>query len=296
MEEHIKKANTLIEAIPYIKFFRGSTVVIKYGGSASMDKDLRRLMMKDITLFKLLGIQIVLVHGGGPDIDENLKKLNKTSKFVDGLRITDRETMEIVEMTLSGKKNKELVNDIQANGILAVGISGKDGMTLRVKKKFINGLDIGFVGEIISVDTALINCLLENGFVPVISPIGVDDKGNTYNINADYAAVSIASALSAQKLIFITDVRGVMKDIKNPNSLISSMNIREAEDAIEKKIISGGMIPKVKSCIEAIKNGVERVHIIDAGIKHSMILEIFTQEGIGTMFTKEEENNEYYEQ
>ena len=286
MEKHINKAKTLIEAIPYIQSFRGKTVVVKYGGSAMVDERIKELMTKDIALLKLLGIEIVLVHGGGPFINENLKKLNKQAEFKEGLRVTDEETMEIVEMVLSGKINKEIVNDIQKNGVQSVGISGKDGMTLKAKKLLVNGLDIGFVGEIESVDTKLIDCLLGCGFIPVVAPIGRDDEGNTYNVNADYAAVSIAEALNAQKLVFITDVKGVMKDVNNPESLITQMNVKEARENIENGIISGGMIPKVECCIEAVERGVETVHIIDGRVEHSMLLEIFTQEGIGTMFKK----------
>ena len=284
MEQHINKAKTLIEAIPYIKSFRGKTVVVKYGGSAMVDERIKELMMKDIALLKLLGIEIVLVHGGGPFINENLQRLNKQPEFIEGLRVTDEETMEIVEMVLSGKINKEIVNDIQKNGIPSVGISGKDGMTLKARKLLANGVDIGFVGEIESVDTKVIECLLGCGMLPVVAPVGRDEEGNTYNVNADYAAVAIASALNAQKLVFITDVKGVMKDINDTDSLITLMNISEARENIEKGIISGGMIPKVECCIDAVESGVKTVHIIDGRVEHSMLLEIFTQEGIGTMF------------
>ncbi|WP_041701735.1 acetylglutamate kinase [Gottschalkia acidurici] len=284
MEQHINKAKTLIEAIPYIKSFRGKTVVIKYGGSAMVDERIKELMMKDIALLKLLGIEIVLVHGGGPFINENLQRLNKQPEFKEGLRVTDEETMEIVEMVLSGKINKEIVNDIQKNGIPSVGISGKDGMTLKARKLLANGVDIGFVGEIESVDTKVIECLLGCGMLPVIAPVGRDEEGNSYNVNADYAAVAIASALNAQKLVFITDVKGVMKDVNDPSSLITLMNIKEARENIEKGIISGGMIPKVECCVDAVESGVKTVHIIDGRVEHSMLLEIFTQEGIGTMF------------
>ena len=286
MKQHIDKAKTLIEAIPYIKSFTGKTVVIKYGGSAMVDERIRELMMKDIAVLKLLGIEIVLVHGGGPFINENLKKFNKQPEFKEGLRVTDKETMEVVEMVLSGKINKEIVNDIQKVGVRAVGISGKDGMTLKAKKIMNNGLDLGFVGEIEEVDTKLIDSLISSDFLPVIAPVGRDEEGNTYNINADYAAVAIASALNAQKLVFVTDVAGVMADIDDPNSLIKQMNVKEAYANIENGIISGGMIPKVECCIDAVENGVKTVHIIDGRVEHSMLLEIFTQQGIGTMFKK----------
>ncbi len=286
MKQHIDKAKTLIEAIPYIKSFTGKKVVIKYGGSAMVDTRIRDLMMKDIAVLKLLGIEIVLVHGGGPFINEYLKKFNKQPEFKEGLRVTDAETMDVVEMVLSGKINKEIVNDIQKAGIPAVGISGKDGLTLKAKKLISNGLDLGFVGDIEKVDTKLIDTLLDADFLPVIAPVGRDEEGNTYNINADYAAVAIASALSAQKLVFVTDVAGVMEDVDDPNSLIKQMTVDQAKENIENGIISGGMIPKVECCIDAVEQGVNTVHIIDGRVEHSMLLEIFTQEGIGTMFKK----------
>lgn len=286
MKRHIDKAKILIEAIPYIKSFTGKTVVIKYGGSAMVNEKIRELMMKDIAFLKLLGIQIVLVHGGGPFINESLKKFNKEPEFKEGLRVTDTETMEVVEMVLSGKINKEIVNDIQKVGIKSVGISGKDAMTLKAKKLMTNGLDLGFVGEIEEVDTSLIDSLISSDFLPVIAPVGRDEEGNTYNINADYAAVAIASALNSQKLVFVTDVSGVMADVDDSNSLITQMNVREARENIKSGVISGGMIPKVECCIDAVENGVETVHIIDGRVEHSLLLEIFTQEGIGTMFKK----------
>lgn len=286
MNKDIEKANILIEAIPYIKKFSGETFVIKYGGSAMIDKNVRDLLIRDIILFKLLGIEIVIVHGGGPFINENLDKLNKSTEFIDGLRVTDRETMDIVQMVLSGKVNKEIVDCIQQNGVKSVGVSGKDGDMINVKKKEIENGDLGFVGEIVSINTNLINILLDNEFIPVISPIGKDDKGQTYNINGDYVATEIASSLSAQKLIYITDVMGVMKDTDDEDSLISFMDLKTARENINNKVISGGMIPKVECCIQAVENGTKQVHIIDGGMKHSLILEIFTEEGIGTMFIR----------
>lgn len=286
MKQSIDKAEVLIEVIPYIRSFTGKTVVIKYGGSAMVDKKIKELIMEDIAVLKLLGIQVVLVHGGGPFINESLKKFNKEAEFKEGLRVTDKETMEVVEMVLSGKINKEIVNDIQKIGVQSVGISGKDGMTLKAKKLITNGLDLGFVGEIESVDTKLIDSLIASDFLPVIAPVGRDEDGNTYNINADYAAVAIASALNAQKLVFVTDVAGVMKDVDNPESLIKQMTVSEARENIENGIISGGMIPKVECCIDAVERGVKTVHIIDGRVEHSMLLEIFTQEGVGTMFKK----------
>lgn len=284
MEQHINKAKVLIEAIPYIQSFRGKTVVVKYGGSAMVDSKIKEMMMQDIALFKLIGVNIVLVHGGGPFINNMLDRMSIEPKFIEGLRVTDSDTMEVVEMVLSGKINKEIVNDIQKLGLKATGISGKDGMTLRAEKLMKNGLDLGYVGSIVDVDTGLIDSLLDSGQIPVVAPVGRDSEGNTYNINADYAAVSIAAALKAQKLVFVTDVRGVMEDVENPDSLISLMSVEQAKDKIEEGIISGGMIPKVECCIDAVESGVETVHIIDGRVEHSMLLEIFTQDGIGTMF------------
>lgn len=286
MGNNIDRVNSLIEAIPYIKQFTGKKVVIKYGGSAMINFRIRKLMMNDIAVLKLLGIEVVLVHGGGPFINEYLEKFNKEPEFKEGLRVTDAETMGIVEMVLSGKLNKEIVNDVQKAGIKAVGISGKDAMTFTTKKLMPHGLDLGFVGEIESVDTKLIDSLLASNFLPVIAPIGRDEEGHTYNINADYAAVGLASALSAEKLVFVTDVPGVMKDVDDPDSLIKQMTVDQAKENIENGSISGGMIPKVECCIDAVERGVKRVHIIDGRVEHSMLLEIFTQEGIGTMFKK----------
>lgn len=284
MEQHINKAKILIEAIPYIKSFRGQTVVVKYGGSAMVNSKIKEMMMQDIALLKLIGVNIVLVHGGGPFINKMLDRMNIEPNFIEGLRVTDEDTMEVVEMVLSGKINKEIVNDIQKLGLKATGISGKDGMTLRAEKLMKNGIDLGYVGSIVEVDTGLIELLIEAGQIPVVAPVGRDREGNTYNINADYAAVSIASALKAQKLLFVTDVRGVMEDVEKPESLISLMSIEQAKEKIEDGIISGGMIPKVECCIDAVESGVETVHIIDGRVEHSMLLEIFTQDGIGTMF------------
>lgn len=287
MEEKINKAKVLVEAIPYIQKFRGKTVVVKYGGSAMIDENIKKMMIEDIALFRLIGINVVLVHGGGPFINETLDRMNKVPEFKNGLRVTDSETMEIVEMVLSGKVNKSIVNDIQKLGLKAVGVSGKDGMTLKAEKLMKDNVDLGYVGRITDVDPGLINGLVNAGVIPVIAPIGRDEEGNTYNVNADYAAVAIASELNALKLVFVTDVRGVMRDIDDPNSLISYMNIEQAKENIENGIIYGGMIPKVECCISAVEDGVKTVHIIDGNLDHSMLLEIFTQDGIGTMFGRE---------
>lgn len=286
MDKVLEKANILIEAIPYIKKFTGKTFVIKYGGSAMVNEEEKKLLIKDIVLFKLLGIDIVIVHGGGPYIKETLDRLGKEGTFIDGLRVTDAETMEIVEMVLSGTVNKELSNSIQKNGIPSVGISGKDGNLLRAKKIEIENGDLGFVGDIESVDPSIIKTLLEQGFIPVISPVAKDANFETYNINADYAAVEIAGSLHAEKLIFVTDILGVMRDVDDEDSLIHYMNIEEARKNIEDGIITGGMIPKVECCIDAVERGTKQVHIVNGKLPHSMILEMFTKDGIGTMFIK----------
>ncbi|MDD3014749.1 MAG: acetylglutamate kinase [Candidatus Gastranaerophilales bacterium] len=283
MEKYIEKAKVLIEALPYIKDFYGKTLVIKYGGSAMLDENIRETVIQDIVLMKLIGINVVIVHGGGPEINKMLKQLGKESEFINGLRVTDEETMEVVQMVLAGKINKDIVGYIQSNGLKAVGICGKDGNLLQAQKKLIDGNDVGFLGEIVNVDTSLIETLIEKDFIPVISPIGTDDNKNSYNINADYAAASIAGALKAQKLIFLTDIEGVLKDIDDKSSLISSLKVSEVPGLIENKVISGGMIPKVDCCVEAIKKGVKAVHILDGRTEHSLLLEIFTQKGIGTI-------------
>jgi len=283
MQKSIEKAKILIEALPYIKKFTGKTVVIKYGGSAMIDDELKKTVLQDIILMKLVGISPVVVHGGGPEINKTLKQLDIQPEFIAGLRVTDEQTMEIVEMVLSGKVNKEIVMHIQNQGFNAAGISGKDGRTLTARKKLVDGHDVGFVGEVCEVNTDLINVLIQNDFIPVIAPTGMDEEGNTYNINADYAAAAIAGALEAEKLVFMTDISGVMKDIKDNNSIITGMTVSEAKNLIDKGIISGGMIPKVECCVESVEKGVKTVHILDGRVEHSLLLEIFTDTGIGTM-------------
>jgi acetylglutamate kinase len=283
MEKYIEKAKVLIEALPYIKDFYGKTLVIKYGGSAMLDEKISETIIQDIVLMKFIGINVVIVHGGGPEINKMLKQLGKEPEFVKGLRVTDEETMDVVQMVLAGKINKDIVGYIQSHGLKAVGICGKDGNLLQAQKKLIDGNDVGYLGEIVSVDTSLIETLIQNDFIPVISPIGIDNDSNSYNINADYAAASIAGALKAQKLIFLTDIEGVLKDVNDKSSLISSLKVSEVKQLIENKTISGGMIPKVDCCVEAIKKGVKSVHILDGRIEHSLLLEIFTQKGIGTI-------------
>lgn len=284
--EYIEKAEVLIEALPYIKKFYNKIVVIKYGGSALINPDIKKTIVKDIALMKLVGMKPVIVHGGGPDINSFLKKLDIKSEFVNGLRVTDNETMEVVEMVLCGKLNKSIVTDIELQGVKAVGISGKDGGILKAEKILDSDVDYGFVGNVKSVDVSLINSLIDNDFIPVIAPIGKDDFGNTYNINADYVAVSIAGALKSEKLVFLTDVQGIMKDVNNPNSIISFINVDDIENLINNGVISGGMIPKIQCCMKGVFLGVNNVHILDGRVEHSLLLEIFTKKGIGTMISK----------
>ncbi|HHU89353.1 MAG: acetylglutamate kinase [Sphaerochaetaceae bacterium] len=286
MKREIEKARVLIEALPYIQRFAGSIVVVKYGGSAMSDTEIKNSTMKDIAMMKMIGMRPVVIHGGGPSISEMMERLGKKSSFVDGLRVTDSETAMIAEMVLSGTISKDLVLSLQRQGIDAVGINGKDGQTLLARKKLVDGKDIGFVGEVVKVKTALLNSLIEQDFIPVISPIGTDWEGNTYNINADYAASAIAGALNAQKLVFLTDVEGILKDVNDSESRFSQLSLSEAEAYIADGTITGGMIPKTECCIEGIKRGVQSVHILDGRIPHALLLEIFTNEGIGTMLTK----------
>lgn len=283
MKEIIQKAEVLTEALPYIKEFNGITVVIKYGGSALVNEEIKKTLIKDIALMKYVGFKPVVVHGGGKDINKMLEKVGKKSEFKNGLRVTDEETMDIVQMVLAGKLNKEIVSSICKQGTKAVGICGKDADFLKVKKAMPNGEDIGLVGEITEVDTTLIKTLIDNDFVPVISPIGTDENGQSYNINADYAAVAVAGALSAEKLVFITDVPGVLEDVDDLKSVIPVINVRDVKKMIDNGIISGGMIPKVDCCVAGVEAGVQNVHILDGRIEHCLILEIFTKKGIGTL-------------
>ncbi|HOE90157.1 MAG TPA: acetylglutamate kinase [Sphaerochaeta sp.] len=286
--QEILKAETLIEAIPYIRRFAGAIAVVKYGGSAMVNAELKKAVIEDIAMLKYIGLKPVVVHGGGAEISSLLARLGKESVFIDGLRVTDEETASVAEMVLSGSIGKSLVDNLEQVGIKAVGISGKDGRTfLCEKKKDEKGRDLGFVGEIKKVDTTLVDSLLKSNFVPVLSPVGVDTEGNTYNINADYAASAIAGALSAQKLIFLTDVEGILKDKDDPSSIIRTLTHGEAVSYIEQGIIKGGMIPKVQCCLDGLEKGVESVHVLDGRLPHAILLEIFTTRGIGTMVTKE---------
>ena len=286
MKSIINKAEILTEALPYIKKFSGITVVIKYGGAALVNEEIKSTIIKDIALMKFVGFKPVVVHGGGKDINKALERVGIEPQFKDGLRVTDEETMEVVQEVLVGKVNKSLVTELCLQGINAVGVCGKDSGFMKVKKATPNGLDLGLVGEVTEVDTTLINTLLDNDFVPVISTVGVDEEGNSYNVNADYAAVAVAGALNAEKLVFITDVAGVMRDVNDPNSVISTTNTAEINELIVDGTIAGGMIPKVQCCLAGVNAGVKNVHILDGRIAHCLILEIFTNKGIGTLIDK----------
>ncbi len=284
IETMIKKADILIEALPYIRRLYKKRIVIKYGGNAMVNEDLKKSVMDDITLLKYVGLNPIIVHGGGPDITAALKTYNIESEFINGLRVTDKDTVDIAQMVLVGKTNKDIVSKLNHAGGKAIGLCGLDGNLIKCKKHYteVDGkkTDIGFVGDVISVNTKVIDLLTEDEYIPVIAPIGVDDEGNSYNINADTVASAVAEALNAEKLMYLTDVRGVLD---KEESLIHRIYTDEVETLIENGTITGGMIPKVTGCKEAVNNGVERVHIIDGRIVHSILLEIFTDHGIGTM-------------
>lgn len=277
------KAEVLIEALPYIQQFNRKIIVVKYGGSAMSNPELQKNVIKDVTLLKLVGFKPIIVHGGGKEISKWVAKVGKTPEFVNGLRVTDAETMEIAEMVLS-KVNKDLVTMVQELGVKAVGITGKDGGLLKCEKKYSDGKDIGFVGNVTEVDTKILLDLLEKDFLPIVAPIGYDDEFQTYNINADDAACAIAKAVQAEKLAFLTDVEGVYRDFNDKSTFISRLTATEAEKLIGSGVIGGGMLPKLNNCTSAIKEGVNRVHILDGRIAHCLLLEIFTNEGIGTCF------------
>ena len=293
MAQEILKAETLIEAIPYIRRFAGAIAVVKYGGSAMVNPELKKAVIEDIAMLKYIGLKPVVVHGGGSEISSLLSRLGKESVFIDGLRVSDEETASVAEMVLSGSIGKGLVDNLEQVGIKAVGISGKDGRTFLCEKKSDEkGRDLGFVGSITKVDTTLVDSLLKSNFVPVLSPVGVDAAGNTYNINADYAASAIAGALNAQKLIFLTDVEGILTDKDDPSTIIRTLTHSEAVSYIANGTINGGMIPKVQCCLDGLQKGVESVHVLDGRLPHAILLEIFTTKGIGTMVTKEDTPNE----
>ncbi len=294
-QKYLDKAEVLIEALPYIQRFNRKIIVIKYGGSAMTDEELKKNVIEDVVLLKLVGFKPVIVHGGGREISRWVDKAGMDTTFIDGLRVTDEGVMEVAEMVLA-KVNQELVTKVQSLGIKAAGISGKDGGLLTVEKKMPGGKDIGFVGSVSKVDTKIITDLLEKDFLPIVFPVGMDDEFNTYNINADEAASAIATALKAEKLAYLSDVEGVRSDPEDPDSVIAELYIDEANELIESGVISGGMLPKIKNCIDAINKGVSRVHIMDGRIPHSLLLEIFTNKGIGTAILTESEEKYWNEQ
>ena len=275
------KASVLIEALPYIQQFNRRIIVIKYGGSAMSSDEIKTNVIKDVTLLKLVGFKPIIVHGGGKDISKWGEKVGMEAKFVNGLRVTDADTMEIAEMVLN-KVNKNLVQLVEELGVKAVGISGKDGHLLHVKKKYSDGKDIGYVGEITAVDPKILFDLLERDFLPIVAPTGLDDDYKTYNINADDAACAIAKAVEAEKLAFLTDIEGIYRDINDKSSFISRISTKEAKELLNNGIVGGGMLPKLNNCIDAVENGVKNVHILDGRLLHCLLLEIFTDEGIGT--------------
>jgi acetylglutamate kinase len=287
MKQIMEKAEVLIEALPYIQKFNRRIIVVKYGGSAMANPELQRNVIKDVTLLKLVGFKPIIVHGGGKEISRWVGKVGKEAKFINGLRVTDAETMEIAEMVLS-KVNKQLVTMVEELGVKAVGISGKDGGLLHVDKKYAGGEDIGFVGNVKKVNPQLLFDLLDHDFLPIIAPIGLGDEFESYNINADDAACAIAKAVGAEKLAFLTDIEGLYRDINDKNSFISRLTVTQADELIEEGCIGGGMLPKLHNCTDAVKNGVGRVHILDGRIAHCLLLEIFTNEGIGTAIVKDE--------
>ncbi len=291
-EKYLHKAEVLIEALPYIQKYNRKVIVVKYGGSAMTDEELKRNVIKDVTLLKLVGFKPIVVHGGGKEISRWVGKVGKEAEFVNGLRVTDAETMEIAEMVLS-KVNKSLVTMVEELGVKAVGISGKDGGLLKVEKRILDdGTDIGYVGEIKSVNTRIIEALLDEDFLPIVAPIGLDDSFDTYNINADDAACAIAKAMHANKLAFLTDIEGVYVDPEDKSTFVSRLTVSEAEKMIEDGHIGGGMLPKLNNCTDAIRNGVNRVHILDGRKPHSLLLEVFTNKGIGTMFFPDSEKED----
>ena len=293
-EKYLEKAAVLVEALPYIQKFNRKVIVVKYGGSAMVDEQLKKSVISDVTLLKLVGFKPIIVHGGGKEISKWVGKVGKEAQFINGLRVTDEETMEIAEMVL-GRVNKSLVTMVEELGVKAVGISGKDGGLLKVKKKYADGKDIGYVGEITDVDPKILYDLMEKDFLPIICPVGLDDEFNTYNINADDAACAIARAVGANKLAFLTDIEGLYRDFEDKSSLISEIKVNEAKELIAGGTIGGGMLPKLSNCIDAIEAGVSRVHIIDGRIPHSILMEIFSDRGVGTAILGDTEEKYYHE-
>ena len=294
-QKYLDKAEVLVEALPYIQRFNRKIIVIKYGGSAMLDEELKKKVIEDVVLLKLVGFKPIIVHGGGKEISRWVEKVGMEPRFIKGLRVTDEDTMELVEMVL-GKVNKELVTLVQSLGVKAVGVSGKDGGMLQVSKKQVEGGDIGYVGRIEEVNPKVLYDLLEKDFLPIVFPVGLDEHFHTYNINADDAACAIAKSVNAEKLAFLTDIDGVYKDPDDPKTLIPELYVNEAEQLIEDGYIGGEMLPKLNNCIDAIRCGVSRVHILDGRIPHSMLLEIFTDKGAGTAILCEREAKYYNEE
>ena len=293
-EKYLEKAAVLVEALPYIQKFNRTGIVVKYGGSAMVDENLKKSVISDVTLLKLVGFKPIIVHGGGKEISKWVGKVGKEPEFINGLRVTDEETMEIAEMVL-GRVNKSLVSMVESLGVKAIGISGKDGGLLKVKKKYSDGKDIGYVGEISEVDPQILFDMMEKDFLPIICPVGLDDEFNTYNINADDAACAVARAVGANKLAFLTDIEGLYRDFNDKSSLISEIKVSEAKELIAGGTIGGGMLPKLSNCIDAIEAGVSRVHIIDGRIPHSILMEIFSDRGVGTAILGDTEEKFYHE-
>ena len=289
MEKVLQKAEVLIEALPYIQRFNRKIIVVKYGGSAMSNEELQRNVIKDVTLLKLVGFKPIIVHGGGKEISRWVGKVGMEPRFVNGLRVTDAETMEIAEMVLN-KVNKGLVSMVQELGVKAVGVSGKDGGLLKVEKKYSDGQDIGYVGEVTQVNPKVLYDLLEKDFLPIVAPIGMDEGFSTYNINADDAACAIASAVDAEKLAFLTGIEGLYRDINDKSSFISRLTVGEADELISGGFIGGGMLPKLNNCTAAVRNGVNRVHILDGRVPHCLLLEIFTRQGIGTAIISDDDH------
>ena len=285
MKERSEQAEILVQALPYIRQYYGKTVVIKYGGNAMADDSLKASVTKDIVLLRYVGMQPVVVHGGGPEITELMHKMGKEPNFIGGLRVTDAETMEIVEMVLAGKTNKSIVSLINSQGGQAVGLSGKDANLLVAEKAMPGGVDLGQVGAIVEVNTQIVRTLIDQAYIPVIASVAVGEQGESYNVNADHVAGELAAVLGAAKLITLTDVQGVYRDFSDKSSLISELSADEAQSLIESGIIDKGMIPKIESCITAVRAGVEKAHIIDGTIPHALLMEVFTDKGIGTMIS-----------
>ena len=278
------RAHVLVQALPYLQRYYGKTIVVKYGGNAMTSEDLKEQVMEDIVLLSMVGIRVVLVHGGGPELSGLMQRLGKKPEFIDGLRVTDKETIDMAQMVLAGKINKSLVNLLQMKGGQAIGLSGMDGRLIEAK---IRDPKYGYVGGVTKINGDVVTTLLDNGYIPVISTLGCDTEGNTYNINGDTGAGKIASAIGAERLIMMTDIEGIMRDREDPDSLISSLTIEEAEQLTKEGVISGGMIPKVRCCTDALNEGVKAAVIIDGRVPHAVLMEILTDEGAGTLFTKE---------